>query len=233
MFLFYQILIQYCTLSSSLVCVSPLLGLSTGKGLLRIRQQWKVFRLKVNRSMKRTMSREYLKQHLFSQWENHFINSLNRFPSLPACFTKHNSPGGIPARSEKGERLLLFIGIIDILQSYRLRKKLEHTWKSIIHDGVSIESIGRVDPQLLTFNVLWFFFVFFFSFANFRIPCRCIGLPSMHSAFRSLWPKPCLRKFPRVSNFHTALPQLQLSKTRQYECCTHVSLRVLKQSSSL
>jgi hypothetical protein len=48
------------------------------------------------------------------------------------------SPGGIPARSEKGERLLLFIGIIDILQSYRLKKKLEHTFKSIIHDGVSI-----------------------------------------------------------------------------------------------
>lgn len=48
-----------------------------------------------------------------------------------------SSPGGIPARSEKGERLLLFIGIIDILQSYRLKKKLEHTFKSIIHDGVS------------------------------------------------------------------------------------------------
>lgn len=48
------------------------------------------------------------------------------------------SPGGIPARSEKGERLLLYIGIIDILQSYRLKKKLEHTFKSIIHDGVSI-----------------------------------------------------------------------------------------------
>lgn len=44
--------------------------------------------------------------------------------------------GGIPARNAKGERLLLFIGIIDILQSYRLKKKLEHTWKSMIHDGV-------------------------------------------------------------------------------------------------
>ncbi|XP_055374548.1 phosphatidylinositol 4-phosphate 5-kinase type-1 alpha isoform X3 [Condylostylus longicornis] len=47
-------------------------------------------------------------------------------------------PGGIPARSEKGERLLLFIGIIDILQSYRLKKKLEHTVKSIIHDGETV-----------------------------------------------------------------------------------------------
>lgn len=29
------------------------------------------------------------------------------------------SMGGIPAMGAKGERLLLFIGIIDILQSYR------------------------------------------------------------------------------------------------------------------
>ncbi|KRT82978.1 hypothetical protein AMK59_3613, partial [Oryctes borbonicus] len=47
-------------------------------------------------------------------------------------------PGGIPARSAKGERLLLYIGIIDILQSYRLKKKLEHTWKSMIHDGDTV-----------------------------------------------------------------------------------------------
>ncbi|XP_068895533.1 phosphatidylinositol 4-phosphate 5-kinase type-1 alpha isoform X3 [Tenebrio molitor] len=47
-------------------------------------------------------------------------------------------PGGIPARNAKGERLLLFIGVIDILQSYRLKKKLEHTWKSMIHDGDTV-----------------------------------------------------------------------------------------------
>jgi hypothetical protein len=50
-------------------------------------------------------------------------------------------PGGIPARNSRGERLLLFIGIIDILQSYRLKKKLEHTWKAMIHDGVSFTSL--------------------------------------------------------------------------------------------
>ncbi|CAM6031949.1 unnamed protein product, partial [Sphagnum compactum] len=48
------------------------------------------------------------------------------------------SLGGIPALNSKGERLLLFIGIIDILQSYRLMKKLEHTWKAMFHDGDSI-----------------------------------------------------------------------------------------------
>uniref|UniRef100_UPI0037E93422 phosphatidylinositol 4-phosphate 5-kinase type-1 gamma-like isoform X2 n=1 Tax=Semicossyphus pulcher TaxID=241346 RepID=UPI0037E93422 len=46
--------------------------------------------------------------------------------------------GGIPAVGVKGERLLLFIGIIDILQSYRLIKKLEHSWKSLIHDGDTV-----------------------------------------------------------------------------------------------
>lgn len=57
--------------------------------------------------------------------------------SFSLYFINFNRPGGIPARNAKGERLLLFIGIIDILQSYRLKKKLEHTWKSMIHDGVS------------------------------------------------------------------------------------------------
>ena len=46
-------------------------------------------------------------------------------------------PGGIPARNQKGERLLLYIGIIDILQSYRFKKRLEHAMKAMVHDGVS------------------------------------------------------------------------------------------------
>ncbi|XP_077580913.1 phosphatidylinositol 4-phosphate 5-kinase type-1 alpha-like isoform X2 [Stigmatopora nigra] len=46
--------------------------------------------------------------------------------------------GGIPAVGLKGENLLLFVGIIDILQSYRFMKKLEHSWKSLIHDGDTV-----------------------------------------------------------------------------------------------
>uniref|UniRef100_A0A8C5DHJ2 Phosphatidylinositol 4-phosphate 5-kinase type-1 alpha-like n=1 Tax=Gouania willdenowi TaxID=441366 RepID=A0A8C5DHJ2_GOUWI len=46
--------------------------------------------------------------------------------------------GGIPARNSKGERLLVYIGIIDILQSYRLAKKLEHSWKALVHDGDTV-----------------------------------------------------------------------------------------------
>ena len=44
--------------------------------------------------------------------------------------------GGIPARNTRGERLLLYMGVIDILQSYRLQKKLEHVMKAMVHDGV-------------------------------------------------------------------------------------------------
>lgn len=44
----------------------------------------------------------------------------------------------IPAKNGRGEKLLLFMGIIDILQSYRFKKKLEHTFKSMIHDGDSV-----------------------------------------------------------------------------------------------
>lgn len=50
----------------------------------------------------------------------------------------NSPPGGIPATNSKGEHLLLFIGIIDILQSYRLRKKLEHSWKALLHDGDTV-----------------------------------------------------------------------------------------------
>lgn len=46
--------------------------------------------------------------------------------------------GGIPARNSKGERLLLYIGIIDVLQSYRFIKKLEHSWKALVHDGDTV-----------------------------------------------------------------------------------------------
>jgi len=57
-------------------------------------------------------------------------------PVCPSDQTFAFRPGGIPARNAKGERLLLYSGIIDILQSYRFKKKLEHGFKSIVMDGV-------------------------------------------------------------------------------------------------
>ncbi|CAG5864674.1 unnamed protein product [Menidia menidia] len=61
--------------------------------------------------------------------------------------------GGIPAVNGRGERLLLYIGIIDILQSYRLIKKLEHTWKALVHDGdtVSVHRPGFYADRFFKF----------------------------------------------------------------------------------
>uniref|UniRef100_A0A2K5ZUG8 PIPK domain-containing protein n=1 Tax=Mandrillus leucophaeus TaxID=9568 RepID=A0A2K5ZUG8_MANLE len=61
--------------------------------------------------------------------------------------------GGIPAQSSKGERLLLYIGIIDILQSYTCLKKLEHSWKALVHDGdtVSVHNPGFYAERFQSF----------------------------------------------------------------------------------
>ncbi|XP_053501713.1 phosphatidylinositol-4-phosphate 5-kinase, type I, beta a isoform X3 [Ictalurus furcatus] len=52
--------------------------------------------------------------------------------------------GGIPAK-HKDEKLLIFLGIIDILQSYRFIKKVEHSWKALVHDGVSSCTVSLLD----------------------------------------------------------------------------------------
>lgn len=74
----------------------------------------------------------FLSSYLFVK--SVLLISVRTFFSL----VNESRPGGIPARNAKGERLLLFLGIIDILQSYRLKKKLEHTLKAMIHDGVRL-----------------------------------------------------------------------------------------------
>lgn len=66
------------------------------------------------------------------------------FSEVLHCLFLFRRPGGIPARSAKGERLLLYLGIIDILQSYRLKKKIEHTVKALIHDGVCFTYLRAV-----------------------------------------------------------------------------------------
>ncbi|XP_043572904.1 phosphatidylinositol 4-phosphate 5-kinase type-1 beta-like isoform X2 [Chiloscyllium plagiosum] len=61
--------------------------------------------------------------------------------------------GGIPAKNNKGERLLLYMAIIDILQSYRFIKKLEHSWKALVYDGdsVSVHRPGFYADRFLKF----------------------------------------------------------------------------------
>jgi 1-phosphatidylinositol-4-phosphate 5-kinase len=54
-------------------------------------------------------------------------------------FSAGGLSGGIPAfDAESGDNVLLYIGVIDILQSYRLVKKMEHTMKALVHDGDTI-----------------------------------------------------------------------------------------------
>ncbi|XP_061654170.1 phosphatidylinositol 4-phosphate 5-kinase type-1 alpha-like isoform X2 [Phyllopteryx taeniolatus] len=66
------------------------------------------------------------------------IESIQGGSTCRETLDHDDTMGGIPAVGGKGEHLLLFIGIIDILQSYRLIKKLEHSWKSLIHDGDTV-----------------------------------------------------------------------------------------------
>lgn len=56
--------------------------------------------------------------------------------------SSYNSEGYIMARTEQGDKLILYLGVIDILQSYKLKKKFEHGLKSIITDGVGLMSMG-------------------------------------------------------------------------------------------
>ncbi|XP_036443263.1 phosphatidylinositol 4-phosphate 5-kinase type-1 gamma isoform X6 [Colossoma macropomum] len=70
-----------------------------------------------------------------------YSTALESIQGASACgedIDTEDTMGGIPAVNSKGERLLLYIGIIDILQSYRLIKKLEHTWKALVHDGDTV-----------------------------------------------------------------------------------------------
>lgn len=63
---------------------------------------------------------------------------------------------GIPAwrvNNEKKEKILLFVGIIDILQRYNWEKKLEHTYKAYVHDGdtVSVHNPDFYATRFLNF----------------------------------------------------------------------------------
>uniref|UniRef100_A0A0A1XDJ0 Phosphatidylinositol 4-phosphate 5-kinase type-1 alpha n=1 Tax=Zeugodacus cucurbitae TaxID=28588 RepID=A0A0A1XDJ0_ZEUCU len=84
----------------------------------------------LNRS--RSMNRQRLVAHSTA------LESITADMDIPMEEDEDVPAGGIPARSENDERLILYIGIIDILQSYRLEKKLEHTFKSIIYNGDTV-----------------------------------------------------------------------------------------------
>lgn len=66
------------------------------------------------------------------------LEAIQSEPTRMGAMDTEDKTGGIPAKNSKGERLLVYIGIIDILQSYRLAKKLEHSWKALVHDGNTV-----------------------------------------------------------------------------------------------
>uniref|UniRef100_A0A8C4ZC01 PIPK domain-containing protein n=1 Tax=Gadus morhua TaxID=8049 RepID=A0A8C4ZC01_GADMO len=66
------------------------------------------------------------------------LESIQGDGKAAEALTTDHTMGGIPAKSHKDEKLLIFLGIIDILQSYRFIKKLEHSWKALVYDGDSV-----------------------------------------------------------------------------------------------
>ncbi|XP_063745700.1 phosphatidylinositol-4-phosphate 5-kinase, type I, beta a isoform X2 [Eleginops maclovinus] len=64
------------------------------------------------------------------------LESIQGNVKAPEPVADDDTFGGIPAK-HKDENLLIFLGIIDILQSYRFIKKVEHSWKALVHDGVT------------------------------------------------------------------------------------------------
>ncbi|XP_067106672.1 phosphatidylinositol-4-phosphate 5-kinase, type I, beta a isoform X2 [Osmerus mordax] len=65
------------------------------------------------------------------------LESIQGNAKAPEPAADDDTMGGIPAK-HKEEKLLIFLGIIDILQSYRFIKKVEHSWKALVHDGDTV-----------------------------------------------------------------------------------------------
>ncbi|KAM6901009.1 phosphatidylinositol-4-phosphate 5-kinase, type I, beta a [Lycodopsis pacificus] len=65
------------------------------------------------------------------------LESIRGNAKAPEPVADDDTLGGIPAKN-KDENLLIFLGIIDILQSYRFIKKVEHSWKALVHDGDTV-----------------------------------------------------------------------------------------------
>ncbi|CAL4060412.1 unnamed protein product [Meganyctiphanes norvegica] len=79
--------------------------------------------------------------------------------------------GSIPGYNAAGDRVLIFIAIIDILQSYRIKKKLEHTFKSLMTDG---DTVSVHHPQFYRER-----FIHFMESSVFKkIPLRVIRSPT-------------------------------------------------------
>ena len=106
-------------------------------------------------------------------------------PSVSSAPVQCDHRGGIPAHNARGDQLYLYVGIIDILQDYRLKKKLEHAFKAVVYDGDTVSvcrpsfystrfqqfmmnTVFRKGPsgkhnELISYLIFILFFLYFFS----------------------------------------------------------------------
>ncbi|MGI4816789.1 MAG: hypothetical protein ACRYE7_02280 [Janthinobacterium lividum] len=59
--------------------------------------------------------------------------------------------GSIPAESWSGDKFLLFVGIIDILQTYRFKKKVEYNTRSLLQPNISVQKPDVYASRLMEF----------------------------------------------------------------------------------
>lgn len=129
-------------------------------------------------------AQQHASNHRLPAWDAEEAAIAETWRSLQLDYSTTRGPhddGGVPAKNAKGERLLLYLGIIDILQNYRLFKKLEHTFKSVLHDG---ETISVTNPGFYANR-----FTSYISTIVFRRVQDSTGQTSRHPAsnkFRSL-----------------------------------------------
>jgi len=127
-----------------------------------------------------------------ARWERLMVNSI-RMKSIQENTDSMPEKdfaslrGSIPAKNGSGERLLLFVGIIDILQQYQVLKIVEHKLKvTMLSKNVSVQKPENYATRLYEFLSkyvkLIFVYIFIHSshlFSNFR------------SVFKPLFPEEC------------------------------------------
>jgi len=64
-----------------------------------------------------------------------------------------DATGGVPARTAKGERVVLYVGIIDVLQPYYARKKIEHLFRGVVDDA---DTVSVHNPKFYAHRFLKF-----------------------------------------------------------------------------
>ncbi|XP_022167849.1 phosphatidylinositol 4-phosphate 5-kinase type-1 beta-like [Myzus persicae] len=102
-------------------------------------------------------------QAALARWKRLMVDSIGLEDILADTghFPDENCPtlkGSVPAKSESGEKLLLFLGIIDILQEYRITKIIEHGFKTITQSkNISVQDPDTYAPRLMNFLINFVF----------------------------------------------------------------------------